>query len=142
MLEALREREHTEDVPVPVSEDQCNNPRSRSRSRSRSSPIQRYFQISNAGHCPNHEAPGAVGYVVRAWTGATDRTSAGGSLLPEVGCNSNSNSNSNSNNGGSEMGLSFVEEWADPGAPPQILQELDASVIPRSWADAVVARFL
>jgi len=81
-------------------------------------PVQRYIQISNTGHCPNHEAPKAVGHLVRAWTGATDRSPKG--LM---------------------LSGSFVEEWVEPNKP-QTLEELDANAIPRSWADRIVARFL
>jgi pimeloyl-ACP methyl ester carboxylesterase len=36
----------------------------------------RYLQLSNVGHCPNHEAPKAVGKAVSAWVRATDRSKA------------------------------------------------------------------
>jgi hypothetical protein len=31
--------------------------------------VHRYIEISNAGHCPNHEAPTAVSYLLHSWTG-------------------------------------------------------------------------
>lgn len=35
--------------------------------------VQRYIEIENCGHCPNHEAPQAVGKIVRSWVSANDR---------------------------------------------------------------------
>jgi len=36
------------------------------------SKVHRYVEISNTGHCPNHEAPTAVSHLLRSWTGAVD----------------------------------------------------------------------
>lgn len=33
----------------------------------------RYLELENVGHCPNHEAPQAVGKAVRAWVDAHKR---------------------------------------------------------------------
>jgi len=33
----------------------------------RLSPVHRYVEISHTGHCPNHEAPRAVGHLVNQW---------------------------------------------------------------------------
>jgi len=33
----------------------------------------RYLELDNVGHCPNHEAPKAVGSVVTTWIGAKNR---------------------------------------------------------------------
>ena len=63
MLKALEERQQdnnsatsttsdANDVPVPIP------------------PVHRYVEITNAGHCPNHEAPKAVGHLVKAWVDA------------------------------------------------------------------------
>ena len=35
--------------------------------------IQRYVEVENCGHCPNHEAPQAVGELVRLWVNAHQR---------------------------------------------------------------------
>jgi hypothetical protein len=35
--------------------------------------VHRYIEVENCGHCPNHEAPQAVGRVVTAWVNAKDR---------------------------------------------------------------------
>jgi hypothetical protein len=35
--------------------------------------VQRYIEVENCGHCPNHEAPQAVGNIVRSWVNAKDR---------------------------------------------------------------------
>eukprot|EP00980_Cylindrotheca_fusiformis_P001708 scaffold388_cov114-Cylindrotheca_fusiformis.AAC.17 len=35
--------------------------------------VQRYVEIENCGHCPNHEAPQAVGKIVTSWVKAKDR---------------------------------------------------------------------
>lgn len=35
--------------------------------------VHRYVEIENAGHCPNHEAPQAVGHVVSSWVRSDDR---------------------------------------------------------------------
>lgn len=39
------------------------------------SPTQRYIELANAAHCPNHEAPNAVGDIVTKWCSATHRNS-------------------------------------------------------------------
>ena len=35
--------------------------------------VQRYVELENVGHCPNHEAPQAVSRVVSAWVEADNR---------------------------------------------------------------------
>ena len=32
-------------------------------------PVQRYIELENVGHCPNHEAPQAVAAAVKRWLG-------------------------------------------------------------------------
>ena len=32
-----------------------------------------YIEITNAGHCPNHEAPSLVGHIASRWTGTNER---------------------------------------------------------------------
>lgn len=43
--------------------------------------IHRYIELSNVGHCPNHEAPTAVARVLQGWLEATNRRSDQLSLL-------------------------------------------------------------
>lgn len=38
-------------------------------------PIQRYIELDNVGHCPNHESPTSVGIITRRWLCAKDRSS-------------------------------------------------------------------
>mmetsp|Transcript_18731 Transcript_18731/g.26386 ORF Transcript_18731/g.26386 Transcript_18731/m.26386 type:complete len:431 (+) Transcript_18731:106-1398(+) len=35
--------------------------------------VHRYIELENVGHCPNHEAPKAVGMIVNRWTQTLDR---------------------------------------------------------------------
>lgn len=35
--------------------------------------VQRYIEVENCGHCPNHEAPQAVGSVVTKWVNSRNR---------------------------------------------------------------------
>lgn len=35
--------------------------------------VQRYVEVENCGHCPNHEAPQAVGSVVNKWVNSKNR---------------------------------------------------------------------
>ena len=37
-------------------------------------PIQRYIELDNVGHCPNHEAPTSVGIITHRWIHAKDRS--------------------------------------------------------------------
>ena len=30
--------------------------------------VQRYIELENVGHCPNHEAPNIVGHIATRWT--------------------------------------------------------------------------
>ena len=39
------------------------------------SPTQRYIELANAAHCPNHEAPNAVSDIVTKWCSTTQRNS-------------------------------------------------------------------
>jgi len=36
---------------------------------------QRYIELDNVGHCPNHEGPSAVGHVLRRWMNYPSRRS-------------------------------------------------------------------
>jgi hypothetical protein len=37
-------------------------------------PIQRYIELDNVGHCPNHEAPTSVGIITHRWICTKDRS--------------------------------------------------------------------
>jgi len=37
-------------------------------------PIHRYVELENVGHCPNHEAPHAVGSVLKRWLDNGERS--------------------------------------------------------------------
>jgi len=76
----------------------------------------RYLQLSNVGHCPNHEAPKAVGKAVSAWVGAADRSKA--SLVE----------------GSKEV---FQEDWGDVA-----MQELGAHEIHAGLIDMLAATFV
>jgi len=36
--------------------------------------IHRYIELDNVGHCPNHEAPQAVGFIASRWTSSGEKT--------------------------------------------------------------------
>ena len=76
----------------------------------------RYLQLSNVGHCPNHEAPKAVGKAVSAWVRAADRRKA--SLVE----------------GSKEV---FHEDWGDIA-----MQELGAHEIQVGLIDMLAATFV
>jgi pimeloyl-ACP methyl ester carboxylesterase len=76
----------------------------------------RYVQLSNVGHCPNHEAPQAVGKAVSAWIGTSDRQSV--ELV----------------SGGKEA---FHEKWGDMEAT-----ELSADEIKASFVDKLAVKFV
>lgn len=44
-----------------------------SSSRKNQNAIQRYIELDNVGHCPNHEAPTVVGQVVSRWVNTVHR---------------------------------------------------------------------
>jgi len=41
--------------------------------RDHSSTAQRYIELDDVGHCPNHESPQAVAKILRRWLSASDR---------------------------------------------------------------------
>ena len=47
--------------------------------------VHRYVEIENAGHCPNHEAPQAVGQVVTSWVNSQCRSEGGLRLVKSDG---------------------------------------------------------
>lgn len=76
----------------------------------------RYLELSDVGHCPNHEAPKAVAKAVASWIGAEDR--AGLSLVE---------------NGREE----FQEEWGVIAA-----EEVGVDDIQASFVDKLAATFV
>eukprot|EP00536_Pseudo-nitzschia_multiseries_P002662 jgi/Psemu1/183904/e_gw1.35.71.1 len=136
MLRALAERQHAHAVEHERDPATAASPRTaqqqQQQQQQQSPPIHRYIQISNAGHCPNHEAPKAVAHVIRAWTRARDRRTV---ALPLAG---------NDDDGDGKK--TFVEEWSNGNGEThrqtQTLHELEAEEIPRSLVDRIVARFL
>lgn len=81
----------------------------------------RYVQLDNVGHCPNHEAPKAVGSIVSAWLGggATNDRASRALLLGE---------------GSKET---FREEWSDICA-----HEMDRNDIKVGLLDKLAATFV
>lgn len=67
------------------------------------SKVHRYVEITNAGHCPNHEAPQAVGHVVKSWVTAFDRSSESLSFM----------GSSTSTSSQSLRSVVFQEEWGE-----------------------------
>ncbi len=47
--------------------------------------VHRYVELENVGHCPNHEAPTAVGHIASRWVRANNRSKVELNLLDE-GC--------------------------------------------------------
>jgi hypothetical protein len=45
--------------------------------------VHRYVELENVGHCPNHEAPTAVGHIASRWVRAEDRDANSLCLLDE-----------------------------------------------------------
>ena len=43
--------------------------------------VQRYIELDNVGHCPNHEAPQIVGQVVSRWVNTEQRGKDGVDLI-------------------------------------------------------------
>ena len=84
-------------------------------------PIQRYIEITNAGHCPNHEAPKTVGHLVKAWVGAKDqdRRKEQLSLIEQ------------------QKHKIFTEEWGEHAAT-----ELDKEDIELGLVDRIVSSFM
>lgn len=80
--------------------------------------IHRYIEISDAGHCPNHEAPRAVGHIVRSWTKAKDRSTNNLSLIQN----------------GKAV---FQEEWGD-----HTVRECGADEIPMGFVDRLATTFV
>lgn len=84
------------------------------------SPLHRYVEITNTGHCPNHEAPKAVSHLVKKWVDCTkkDRSKANLNLA-------------------SDKALSFVEEWGEI-----IVKERQRNDIEVGWFDKIVTSIM
>ena len=93
--------------------------------RSSRSPVHRYIEITNTGHCPNHEAPRAVGHLVNRWVDTLADSSDGDchrealSLIEP------------------ETGLSFSEEWGE-----MTVQERQKEDIKLGWVDKIMTSVL
>jgi len=80
--------------------------------------VHRYVEVEHCGHCPNHEAPQAVGKVVMAWIGAKDRTKDHLTLLEP-------------------NGERFIEPWGEI-----IARERQESDITLNWIDWLATTFV
>ena len=109
MLLALEEREGIR---------QHNN-KEDSSSSSSSALHHRYVEISNSGHCPNHECPRAVGYLVNQWV--------------DVDCKETDRSAKPHQN----KPLSFAEEWGE-----MTVRERKRSDIQVGWKDRIVTAMM
>ena len=102
--------------------------------------VQRYVQITKAGHCPNHEAPKAVGHLVRAWVNAKDDDRHKGRLSFVVAAKKNVDTNRDHDHQAMPMpttSMSFAEEWAE-----HTVMELDGDDIPLSLTDRIITTFM
>ncbi|CAB9502222.1 hydrolase, alpha beta fold family protein [Seminavis robusta] len=79
--------------------------------------VHRYVELSNVGHCPNHEAPQAVSQLLQLWVNAADNRRS----LQLV-------------NGPTET---FTEQWGDI-----TVQELGTDSIPMGLMDRVATAFV
>jgi pimeloyl-ACP methyl ester carboxylesterase len=84
----------------------------------------RYVEISNSGHCPNHECPRAVGYLVNQWVDCkeTDRSKASLSLAAATP---------------HQEPLSFAEEWGE-----MTVRERNRHDIQVGWKDKIVTSMM
>ena len=89
----------------------------------------RYIEITNAGHCPNHEAPKAVGHLVNQWVNCEekDRSSEDFSLQ----------ATDSSTGQHARMPLTFVEEWGE-----MVVRERQRDDIEVGWVDKIVTSLL
>lgn len=93
------------------------------------SAVHRYVEISNAGHCPNHEAPQAVGHLVHSWVGAKDRSKEQLSL---IGTTASTTSRQQQ-----QHHKTFREEWGEHS-----IFEYDREDIKLGWVDKFVTSFM
>ncbi len=91
----------------------------------------RYIEITNAGHCPNHEAPKAVGHLVNQWVncGEKDRSSEDFSLQQATDTSTGQHAH--------RMPLTFVEEWGE-----MVVRERQRDEIEVGWVDKIVTSLL
>jgi len=107
MLLALEER-------VGIHQHNNNN-----KDSSSSSPFHhRYVEISNSGHCPNHECPRAVGYLVNQWVDVDCKETDRSATPPQ-------------------KPLSFAEEWGEMS-----VRERNRSDIQVGWKDKIVTAMM
>ena len=83
-------------------------------------PFHRYVEISNAGHCPNHEAPRAVSHLVNKWVDCTERDRSKMNL-----------------NLATDKALLFVEDWGET-----IVHERRRDDIEVGWIDKIVTSIM
>ncbi len=91
-------------------------------------PIQRYVELENVGHCPNHEAPIAVGSIASLWTSNSDRDKHALDLL--VG------SSKNTNSGGGNCD-NFNEAWGNVSA-----REIENDEVKLSLIEKIITTFV
>ena len=107
--------------------------------------IHRYVELSNVGHCPNHEAPQAVARLLTAWTDATGSatassiattTAAAAAAASETGKTSNKKDRRTVElvPGGQQI---ISEPWGDI-----VVQERQANDIDISLADRLATSFV
>jgi len=80
--------------------------------------VQRYIELDNVGHCPNHEAPQAVAKAVTKWIANKDKSKENLSLVE----------------GDTEL---LHEPWGDI-----TMREMDANTMQISLLDKIVARLV
>ena len=74
-----------------------------------------YIEITNAGHCPNHEAPKAVGHLVKEWVHGGSREISRTAASPRT----------------------FVEEWGNMEVREKQRDEIEVSLL-----DKIVTKLL
>ena len=97
--------------------------------------VHRYVELSNVGHCPNHEAPQAVARLLSAWADAAPATSTA----------NNNNINNNNNNVCNRRTVQLVprgketfrEQWGEI-----TVQERQPDEIPVSFVDRLATAFV
>lgn len=93
-------------------------------------PIHRYFEISRAGHCPNHESPRAVSHLIKEWTQR---------------CDDNEQREQDSEEQAAfpqperfRPPISFAEEWGSP----MTVRERRKEDIKVGWVDKIVTKVM
>jgi hypothetical protein len=97
----------------------------------------RYVEITNAGHCPNHEAPQAVGYIVKSWVNALNRSK---DCLSFVGGNAMATTTTatvstaelvSSSNQRRQPSLVFQEDWGETALTEREADDIKLGLIDR-----------